>query len=105
VLDVASVGFVVVVAASLISFDFKLLVFGEGGGGPSTDKFDLFAALVDWVEKGKAPQAVTATVRPDNPDLPVDWSKTRTRPLCDWPRVARYQGAGDLESTGSFVCE
>jgi feruloyl esterase len=75
------------------------------GGGPSTDKFDLFAALVDWVEKGKAPQAVTATVRPDNPELPADWSKTRTRPLCDWPRVARYQGSGNLESTTSFVCE
>ncbi|HET8696550.1 MAG TPA: tannase/feruloyl esterase family alpha/beta hydrolase [Gammaproteobacteria bacterium] len=75
------------------------------GGGPSTDKFDLFAALVDWVEHGKAPQAVTATVRPDNSELPPSWSKTRTRPLCDWPRVPRYQGTGDLESTASFVCE
>jgi len=75
------------------------------GGGPATDRFDLFAALVDWVEHGKAPQAVTATVRADNAELPPGWSKTRSRPLCDWPRVARYQGSGDLESSSSFVCE
>src|SRR6185503_15890345 len=75
------------------------------GGGPATDQFDLFGALVDWVEHGKAPQAVTATVRADNAELPPDWSKTRSRPLCDWPRVARYEGKGDVESAASFVCE
>jgi feruloyl esterase len=75
------------------------------GGGPATDQFDLFAALVDWVENGKAPQAVRATVRADNAELPPDWSKTRSRLLCNWPRVARYQGLGDLESSASFVCE
>jgi hypothetical protein len=73
-------------------------------GGPTTDRFDLFGALVDWVEHGKAPGAVTASVRRDNPELPPDWSKTRTRPLCDWPKVARYKG-GDLESAASFRCE
>jgi hypothetical protein len=75
------------------------------GGGPSTDKFDLFATLVDWVEHGKAPANVTATVRAENRELPPDWSKTRSRPLCDWPKVARYRGAGDVESAESFRCE
>src|SRR5262245_61507992 len=56
------------------------------GGGPATDQFDLFSALVDWVEHGKAPQAVTASVRADNTELPAGWSKTRSRPLCDWPK-------------------
>ncbi len=27
------------------------------GGGPATDRFDLFGALVDWVERGTAPAA------------------------------------------------
>jgi feruloyl esterase len=26
------------------------------GGGPTTDQFDMLAALIDWVEHGKAPQ-------------------------------------------------
>jgi feruloyl esterase len=75
------------------------------GGGPSTDRFDLFTALVDWVENGKAPTAVVATARMENRELPQGWSATRSRPLCDWPRVARYRGTGDLESAASFVCE
>lgn len=75
------------------------------GGGPATDRFDAFDALVGWVERGTAPGALTATVRADNPELPADWSKTRSRPLCDWPEVARYRGTGDLESAANFTCE
>jgi feruloyl esterase len=75
------------------------------GGGPATDRFDAFGALVAWVERGTAPGSLTASVRADNPELPPSWSKTRSRPLCDWPKVARYRGTGDLESATSFVCE
>jgi feruloyl esterase len=45
------------------------------------------------------------TARADNRELPQSWSPTRSRPLCDWPKVARYRGAGDLESAESFRCE
>ena len=75
------------------------------GGGPSTDRFDLFTPLVEWVEHGKAPSSVVATVRAENRELPQGWSATRSRPLCDWPKVARYRGAGDVESADSFRCE
>jgi feruloyl esterase len=74
-------------------------------GGPATDRFDAFGALVTWVEQGKAPDSLVAEVRADNAELPGDWSRTRTRPLCDWPKVARYRGTGDVESAASFVCE
>jgi feruloyl esterase len=74
-------------------------------GGPATDRFDLFNVLVDWVEHKKAPGAVTAEARANNAELPADWSKTRSRPLCEWPKVARYRGTGDLESAASFQCE
>ena len=37
------------------------------GGGPATDRFDLFTPLVDWVEHGKAPAAVTASARARQP--------------------------------------
>jgi hypothetical protein len=72
-------------------------------GGPATDQFDALGALVDWVEQGRAPGALDASVNPDNKDLPAGWSKARKRPLCPWPQVARY-GGGDLESATSFRC-
>ncbi len=79
-------------------------------GGPSTDQFDLLTPLVRWVEHGEAPQAVKATARGAgnaggvNNELPPDWSAQRSRPLCAYPSVARYQG-GDAESAASFSCQ
>ena len=75
------------------------------GGGPSTDRFDLFSALVDWVERDRPPHTPIAIVRADNRELPQGWSPTRSRPLCNWPTVARYRGTGDLEAAASFSCE
>lgn len=73
-------------------------------GGPSTDQFDLFDPLVEWVERGRAPENIVATARPQNPERPADWSPTRSRPLCEWPKAPRYV-AGDPESATSFTCE
>lgn len=67
------------------------------GGGASTDSYDMFTALVDWVEHGKAPNAVVATAGPATP-----WPN-RSRPLCAYPQVARYVG-GDIEKAESFKC-
>ena len=77
-------------------------------GGPATDQFDMLSALVVWVERGEAPASVTATARGAgsnmvNPELPAGWSAQRTRPLCPWPQVARYQ-SGDPERASSFAC-
>ena len=77
-------------------------------GGPATDQFDMLTALVDWVEQGRAPDAVVASARgpgaaEPNPELPAGWSPTRTRPLCPYPQVAVYRG-GDVERADSFAC-
>ncbi|HEY9239364.1 MAG TPA: tannase/feruloyl esterase family alpha/beta hydrolase, partial [Burkholderiaceae bacterium] len=40
-----------------------------------------------------------------NADIPVGWSATRTRPLCPYPKVARYLGSGSIESADSFACQ
>jgi hypothetical protein len=80
-------------------------------GGPSTDQFDMLTPLVNWVEKGEAPESVIASARGAgnaggvNPNVPANWSASRTRPLCPYPKVARLKaGATDLESAGSFEC-
>jgi feruloyl esterase len=72
-------------------------------GGPTTDQFDALGALVDWVENDRAPDEIIASVDPDNPELPESWSRRRTRPLCVWPRIARYI-EGDIETAESFAC-
>jgi feruloyl esterase len=80
-------------------------------GGPATDQFDMLSPLVDWVEKGIAPDSVVASARGAgnaaavNADLPATWSATRTRPLCPYPQVARYKGSGDVESAANFSCQ
>ena len=79
-------------------------------GGPATDQFDMLAPLVAWVEQGKAPDSVTAKARGAganvvNAEVPSTWSANRTRPLCVYPKVARYNGTGDVESASSFSCK
>jgi Tannase and feruloyl esterase len=73
-------------------------------GGPTTDSFDALGAIVDWVENGKAPDAIVASVRADNKEIPAGWSSARTRPLCPWPKIAHYVG-GDIEKAESFACK
>ena len=72
-------------------------------GGPATDRFDALGAMVDWAEHATPPDRLIATVSPGNKEIPADWSPTRARPLCVWPKVARYVG-GEQESAASFVC-
>ncbi|HSC65149.1 MAG TPA: tannase/feruloyl esterase family alpha/beta hydrolase, partial [Caldimonas sp.] len=98
--------------ASAASFARLYLVPGMNHcrAGPSTDQFDLLTPLVAWVEQGRAPEAVIATARGAgnsagaNADVPASWSPQRTRPLCPYPAVARYDGRGDVESAASFAC-
>ena len=85
-------------AAQVMNWSRLFLVPGMGhcGGGPAAlDQFDLLTSLVDWVEKGTAPNAVPATGR----SLPG-----RSRPLCAYPQHAHYKGTGDPQDARSFEC-
>ncbi|MDB5732587.1 MAG: feruloyl esterase [Variovorax sp.] len=68
-------------------------------GGPATDTFDSVQAMVDWVEKGIAPDSISARALPTSTDFP-----NRNRPLCAYPKFARYRGSGSIEDASSFVC-
>jgi feruloyl esterase len=80
-------------------------------GGPATDQFDMLSSLVRWVEQGQAPEAVIASARGAgnaggvNAELPADWSASRSRPLCAYPKVAKYKGSGSIEDAASFSCQ
>ena len=66
-----------------------------GGEGPNT--FDMVSALEQWVEQGKAPGRIVAS---HSQNGTVD----RTRPLCPYPQVARYQGNGSIDDAANFTC-
>ncbi len=67
------------------------------GGGVGPDRHDPVTAMVDWVEKGRAPETMVAS-------KVVDGTVTRTRPLCAYPNVARYTGQGSIDDAASFRC-
>lgn len=66
-----------------------------GGAGP--DQFDGLAALERWVERGIAPKKIVAS-------RAAGGEVERTRPLCPYPQVARYDGRGDSNAASSFHC-
>jgi hypothetical protein len=85
---------------------------GHCGGGPGPNPFsmtgaegdadhDLAVALQRWVEKGVAPDRIIAAKFVDNdPARPVQM----TRPLCVYPKSAKYKGTGDTNDAGNFIC-
>jgi len=53
-----------------------------------------------WVEQGVAPETILATkFLGDTPP-----AVQMTRPLCVYPKVARYKGSGDSNVDANFVC-
>ncbi len=63
---------------------------------------DLQTAMEDWVERGTAPAQFIATKFTDNQAT----TKTvqHTRPVCLYPAVPRYKGAGDPNDAANFAC-
>jgi feruloyl esterase len=76
--------------------------FGQyDAAGTGDPEYKIGAALQRWVEQGIAPERIIATKRQnDDPKSEV----VRTRPLCAYPRVARYRGEGSTDSAASFDC-
>jgi feruloyl esterase len=72
----------------------------------SDGSHNVIHALEDWVEDGKAPEAIIATKyaelpnHQDNPHRVV-----MTRPLCPYPQQAHYKGTGSNKDAASFVCQ
>jgi feruloyl esterase len=86
------------------------LLHCEGGPGPSAfgqkdvgvaqplsadSSGNAMIALQQWVEGGIAPQRLVAT----NP------GNGMARPLCPYPKSARYNGTGPTNDASSFTCE
>jgi feruloyl esterase len=70
---------------------------GHVSGGPATDQFDGLTAIMDWVEKGVAPDRIVATGTPGGPYEKI------ARPIFPYPAQTFYDGKGDPASASSFV--
>jgi pimeloyl-ACP methyl ester carboxylesterase len=68
--------------------------FDRGGLSVS----DWMSPLVNWVEKGVAPGAISAKSRSANPI-------SFTRPVCPWPKIAAYSGSGDRKDAANWSCK
>jgi len=71
---------------------------GHCSGGPATDGYDGLSAIVDWVEKGVAPESIAAT------STTSTTLTARTRPLCAYPKYAKYKGTGNVAEAANFSC-
>jgi Tannase and feruloyl esterase len=68
------------------------------GGGDGPAPYGQLDALLSWVENGKAPETLTAARRDQTGEI------TRSRPLCQFPQVAKYKGSGSTDKAENFVC-
>lgn len=85
------------------------------GGGPGPNVFDDLSALESWVERGVAPEEMVAYKTASQNDFapnrgptenrfPEDVTVLRSRPLCAYPKVARYDGRGSIDAAENFEC-
>ena len=76
-------------------------LIGGGTGDPlpafRDAEHDVVLALARWVEQGVAPEAIIATTLKDG-------AVVRQRPVCVYPKQARYNGSGDINVAANFTC-
>ena len=70
---------------------------GHCSGGPGPSSFDALGVLDRWVIQGAAPDRVIASHS-------TAGSVDRTRPLCPYPQVAKWDGSGSIDNAAAFRC-
>ena len=89
--------------------DFARLFTVPGSSGcpafSNPTGFKTFEALQAWVEEGKAPDRI---IYPHTKGGGLMGGETgevyRTRPVCAYPKQARYKGTGDINDAANFEC-
>jgi Tannase and feruloyl esterase/Alpha/beta hydrolase domain len=76
---------------------YEIPGYGHASGTAFTAAWDSLTALENWNERGVAP---TNQVVADANAA----TRGRTRPLCEYPLLPRYNGTGDINAAASFTC-
>jgi hypothetical protein len=70
---------------------------GHCGGGEGPANMDLVTALVNWVEKGTVPDAISTKLTNAGGQV------LSTRPMYPYPALAKYNGTGDATAESSYT--
>jgi len=70
------------------------------GGGVGPDQADFLGAMERWREQGVAPAQITASRNGGG----RSGLTPMTRPLCPFPQIAKYKGAGSTDDAANFAC-
>ncbi len=90
---------------------FMVPGMGHCLSGPGAWRADYVDAVVRWREQGIAPErivgsrAVNVGVEPTAGEESVSVDGSFSRPLCPYPKYAKYQGRGDVRDERNFSCE
>ncbi len=76
---------------------FMIPGMGHCRGGLGPDVFDKVGVLEQWVQDGVAPDKIIASHL-------TNGVADMTRPLCPYPKVARWKGAGSTNDAANFAC-
>jgi hypothetical protein len=76
--------------------------FGQAGHTTAKGtEYGIYDELEQWVENGTAPGEIVATKYVDDD---AARGVQMTRPLCPYPQIAKYKGAGNTNDSANFVC-
>jgi hypothetical protein len=76
--------------------------------GPGPNTFDALTALDQWAEHGAAPERIVASKYQNDLMAYVGFPggpALKTRPLCAYPKIARWNGSGPKTDAASFSCK
>jgi hypothetical protein len=76
--------------------------FGQDGLSIGDPENNISLLIERWVEQGASPERIIAVKRAGDGDLSSH--VIRSRPVCAYPAVARYKGAGSVDDAASFAC-
>ena len=68
---------------------------GVANQTPTPERDQMFSALRDWVEAGKAPEAIVVTSR----------DKSTSYPLCVYPLKTTWSGTGSAREAANYACK
>jgi hypothetical protein len=76
-------------------------------GGDANPRHNISAALEHWVESGIPPAEIVAAKNENDLQAliaPEESKPLRTRPVCVYPQVARWNGTGSTDIAENFTC-
>lgn len=76
---------------------FMLPGMGHCAAGDGPNNFDPLVALTSWVENGTPPDRFIAS-------RIINGKVERTRPICAYPKYAKWNGVGSTDDAANFTC-